>query len=197
MHFHNPKLQQVCEDEVGRCDPCQRHKNVGRGHGETASREASLLPWQDVAVDLIGPWTLSIGDQKFRFSASTMIDMVTNLVEVVRVTNKTSAHIALKFENTWLARYPKPANVIHDQGGEFLGFQFQRRLQLHNIRSRPTTAKTRKQTRFVNACTMQWATLFACLQLWNRRRERHRWSNSLIRPSLTQFMLHVAPITAH
>jgi hypothetical protein len=78
-----PKLQQVCEDEVGRCDQCQRHKNAGRGHGETASREAPLLPWQDVAVDLIGAWTLSIGDQNFRFSALTMIDMVTNLVEAV------------------------------------------------------------------------------------------------------------------
>jgi hypothetical protein len=141
MHFHHPKLQQVCEDEVGRCDPCQRHKNVGRGHGETASREASLLPWQDVAVDLIGPWTLSIGDQKFTFSALTMIDVVTNLVEVVRVSNKTAAHIALHFENTWLARYPKPVNVIHDQGGEFLGFEFQQRLRAHNIRSRATTAK--------------------------------------------------------
>jgi transposase InsO family protein len=141
MHFHNPQLQLRCEEEVQKCDPCQRHKNVGRGHGETASREAPLLPWQDVAVDLIGPWTLAIGDQKLKFSALTMIDMVTNLVEVVRVNNKTAAHIAMHFENTWLSRYPRPLNVIHDQGGEFIGYEFLRRLQVHNIRSRTTTAK--------------------------------------------------------
>jgi hypothetical protein len=34
-----------------------------------------------------------------------MIDMVTNLVEVVRVTTKAASHIALHFENTWLTRY--------------------------------------------------------------------------------------------
>jgi transposase InsO family protein len=141
MHFHHPDLHQVCEDEVRRCDPCQRHKNVGRGHGEHASREAPLLPWQDVAVDLIGPWTLSVGEQKISFSALTMIDMVTNLVEVVRVHNKTAAHVAMQFENTWLSRYPRPMNVIHDQGGEFIGQKFLQRLHVHNIRSRPTTTK--------------------------------------------------------
>jgi transposase InsO family protein len=144
MHFYNPRLQWQCQEEVRKCDPCQRHKNVGRGHGETASRDAPLLPWQDVAIDLIGPWTLSIGDQKYKFSALTMIDIVTNLVEVLRVHNKTAAHVAMQFENTWLSRYPKPQNVIHDQGGEFTGYEFlhrPNRLHVHNINDRTTTAK--------------------------------------------------------
>jgi Integrase zinc binding domain len=32
MHFHHPQLQARCEDVVSKCDPCQRHKNVGRGY---------------------------------------------------------------------------------------------------------------------------------------------------------------------
>jgi transposase InsO family protein len=76
-----------------------------------------------------------------KFIALTMIDMVTNLVEVVRVLKKTAAHIALQFENTWLSRYPRPMNVLHDQGGEFVGYEFQRRLQVHNIRNRTTASK--------------------------------------------------------
>ena len=56
MHFFHPHLKQQCEREVKRCDLCQRHKQVGRGHGELASREVALLPWRNVAVDLIGPW---------------------------------------------------------------------------------------------------------------------------------------------
>jgi Integrase zinc binding domain len=67
MHFHHPKLQSTCEEEVKTCDACQRYKSVGRGHGETASRMAPLAPWQDVAVDLIGPWTLQIGENKLKF----------------------------------------------------------------------------------------------------------------------------------
>ncbi|KAG7346017.1 reverse transcriptase RNA-dependent DNA polymerase [Nitzschia inconspicua] len=141
MHFHHPRLQQTCENEVSTCDPCQRLKNVGRGHGETASREASLLPWQDVAVDLIGPWTISVGNKKHTFSALTIIDMVTNLVEVIRIENKSAAHVAMHFENHWLSKYPRPLNVIHDQGGEFIGDDFQHRLRVHGINSKPITAK--------------------------------------------------------
>jgi transposase InsO family protein len=47
----------------------------------------------------------------------------------------------MQFENNWLARYPGPLNVIHDQGREFKGYEFQHRLRVHNIRSRVTTAK--------------------------------------------------------
>ena len=141
MHFFHPRLQDTCEKEVRKCDPCQRLKNVGRGHGETASREAPLLPWQDVAVDLIGPWKVSIGHKELKFTALTIVDMVTNLVEVVRIDNKTAAHVAMHFENTWLSRYPRPQNVIHDQGGEFTGYDFQHRLEVHDINSRPITAK--------------------------------------------------------
>lgn len=69
MHFHHPQLQSFCEEEVGKCDPCQRLKVVGCGHGVTTSREAPLLLWQDVALDLIGPWTIAIGETTQRFSA--------------------------------------------------------------------------------------------------------------------------------
>jgi transposase InsO family protein len=141
MHCFHPQLQQTCEQEVGRCDPCQRHKNVSRGHGETATREATVLPWRDVAVDLIGPWTLTVGGQKHKFHALTIIDMVTNLVEVVRLDNTTAANVALHFENTWLARYLRPLNCIHDPGSEFLGHDFQFMLDCHGIQARPTTAK--------------------------------------------------------
>ena len=48
------------------------------------------------------------------FTALTIIDTVTNLVELVRLDNKTAANVALQFENTWLARYPKPMRCIHD-----------------------------------------------------------------------------------
>ena len=93
-----------------------------------------MHPWREVAVDLIGPWQLQIANQDFEFSALTMIDMVTNLAEVVRIENKTSDHVAMQFENTWLSRYPRPMFCIYDQGREFVGFPFQRLLARYNIR---------------------------------------------------------------
>jgi hypothetical protein len=73
--------------------------------------------------------------------ALTIIDTVTNLVELVRINNKTSAHVALQFENTWLARYPRPIHCTFDQGGEFTGYPFQQMLQRHGIKGRCTTSK--------------------------------------------------------
>jgi hypothetical protein len=108
---------------VERCDPCQQFKNLGRGHGETAARrEATAMPWQDGAVDLIGPWTLPVNGKKLTFfiALTWKKHTVTNLVEVVGLRNKTSAHVALQFKNTWLSRYPCPLNCLHDPGSEFI-----------------------------------------------------------------------------
>ena len=46
------------------------------------------------------------------------------------------------FENNWLARYPKPDRCVHDNGGEFIGADFQRILTLNGVHDVPTTVKT-------------------------------------------------------
>ena len=115
MTFYHPKLRDTVEAVLKPCDECQRFKNVQRGHGHTAPREARLLPWSDIAVDLIGPWKLTIGNRTVEFRALTIIDLVTNLVELVRINSKTSREVTHAFVNTWLARYPKPVSCIYYQ----------------------------------------------------------------------------------
>jgi hypothetical protein len=123
QQLYHPDLRNKIEDVITKCDSCQKQKLVGKGYGHMAPQEAAAHPWQDVAVDLVGPWTLTIiGGYGHKFMALTIIDMVTNLVELVRLDNKTSEHVAMHFENTWLSRYPKLLHCIHDQGGEFTGF---------------------------------------------------------------------------
>ena len=39
----------------------------------------------------------------------------------------------MKFENDWLARYPRPERCIHDNGGEFTGIPFIHMLVLNGI----------------------------------------------------------------
>jgi hypothetical protein len=141
LTFYNSKLRSAVEAALTKCSPCQEYKNVQRGHGETAPREAGLLPWSEVAVDLIGPWTLEVANQEVTFNALTIIDLVTNLVELVRLDNKTAAHVATKFINTWLARYPKPISCIYDQGPEFYGWAFYNMLDRYDIERHPTSTK--------------------------------------------------------
>ena len=141
MIFYHRELRNRLEAVIAPCEHRQKYKNVLRGHGHTAPREAGLLPWNQVAVDLIGPWTLTISDETIQFTALTIIDMVTNIVELVRLDNKTSDHVANQFVNTWLARYPKPSSCIYDQGSEFIGWGFQAMLDRYDIQRRPTTVK--------------------------------------------------------
>mmetsp|Transcript_89531 Transcript_89531/g.175229 ORF Transcript_89531/g.175229 Transcript_89531/m.175229 type:complete len:1053 (-) Transcript_89531:4218-7376(-) len=141
LHFHNRHMRNKVEDLVSRCDTCQRQKLVGRGHGELPPREAEMVPWRQVAVDCIGPWKLTVGSNTISFKALTITDTVTNLTEIVRIDNESSAHVTLHFENTWLARYPRPVHLIYDQGGAFIGYNFQRMLRRHNIHGHCISSK--------------------------------------------------------
>ena len=91
---------------VQECSICQKYKLAGPGYGQLPPRNAPLIPWDEVAVDLIGPWNIKMNNQEFIFNALTCIDPVTNLAELIRISNKSSAYVAMKFENNWLARYP-------------------------------------------------------------------------------------------
>jgi hypothetical protein len=83
QRLHHPDRQRKIEDVITKCDSCQKQKLVGKGYRHKAPREAAVHPWRDVAVDLVGPWTLMIGGYEHKFMALTIIDMVTNLVELV------------------------------------------------------------------------------------------------------------------
>ena len=103
-HFYIPGLKNRCE--AFRCRNCQMNKLVGPGYGDLPPRQAPLLPWNEVAVDLIGPWPLDVAGEIVKFDALTCIDPVTNLTELILIHNRTSQHVAQQFENCWLARYP-------------------------------------------------------------------------------------------
>jgi hypothetical protein len=92
-------------------------------------------------MDMIGPWTLEVGNRSEKFSALTIIDLVTNLVEIVHVTNRTSSAVTAHFVNAQLAHYPKPMSCVHDPGLEFIGWNFQEMLHHNNIQSRCNTMK--------------------------------------------------------
>ena len=152
-YFH-PQLRKKCENVVKNCEFCQRHKRPGRGFGLLPEREVKVAPFEEIAVDLIGPWKTKVAGKVVTFNSLTIIDTVTNLVELVRIDNKSMAHIRQKFEQAWLSRYPWPRRVVHDKGEEFIGNAFApcSKRTLHLLQ------RTLSQTVFVNACTKLSAT---------------------------------------
>ncbi|KAL7525960.1 hypothetical protein ACHAXR_004955, partial [Thalassiosira sp. AJA248-18] len=98
-----------------KCEHCQRHKLSGRGYGLLPEREMRIAPWEEVAIDLIGPWNIKV--------------------------NGTASHIRSKFIQSWLSRYPRPMRCVHDQGGEFIGSEFQWLLNMFSVKDVSSTSK--------------------------------------------------------
>jgi transposase InsO family protein len=98
--------------------------------------------------------------EEIEFSALTCIDTVSNLVELVRIENKTAAHVGMLFENTWVSRYPKPERCVHDNGNEFLGADFQRILVVNGIYDVPTTVKNPQSNAICEECIRLLGTSF-------------------------------------
>jgi Integrase zinc binding domain len=138
-HFYVPHLQDTIEEFVKSCDACQRFKLPGIARGELPPKALTAQHWDEVSVDLIGPWTIKVYRVELQFLAFTAVDTVTTIAEIIRIDGKTSAHVAMKFENEWLSRYPCPLRCIHNQGPEFTSLPFQHVLAVNGIKDVPTT----------------------------------------------------------
>jgi hypothetical protein len=92
-------------------------------------------------VNRIGPWKITVPDGTIELLALTMIDTTTMLSEIIRIENKTSAHLTMQFENSWLARYPSPLRCVHNPDFEFIGAHFQSTLAVYAIGHVPCTPK--------------------------------------------------------
>ena len=139
QRYHNPGLRRHIEQL--KCSDCQKYKITSRGYGLLPEREVRIAPWEEVAIDLIGPWEVKVNGRKVEFNALTCIDTASNLVELIRIDNKTARHIRDKFTQCWLCRYPRPMRCVHDKGGEFIGSPFQWLLELFSIKDVCSTSK--------------------------------------------------------
>ena len=141
--FYHPQLH--ARITAYACDICQRTKIGQRGYGHLPPRDVQgLFPWKQVDVDLIGPWyvkTAGRNGKAYEFYALTCIDRSTGFPDGIMIKRKTSAKVADKFNEVWLSRYPRPEVCAHDQGGEFIGPEFQRLLYDAGIISAPSTAR--------------------------------------------------------
>ena len=139
QRYHNRDLRRYIDNF--NCEFCQRNKLDGRGYGLLPEREVRSIPFEECAVDLIGPWIVQVRGNPYEFSALTAIDTVTNLVELIRVDDKYSETIARKYAQCWLSRYPWPQRCVHDPGTEFTGPEFQTLLENCRIKDVCTSAK--------------------------------------------------------
>ncbi|GMF29528.1 unnamed protein product [Phytophthora lilii] len=136
--FWWPGMEAAVAKYVKSCMACKRAKlHAGQqqhGHLPPTPMSNTDRPFDVVHMDLVGPfprnnYCLTAIEQQFRW------------LEAILQKGKTSAVTALSFERVWLCRYPRPKLVVHDQGSEFTGDEFQLLLSLIVIKDKPITAK--------------------------------------------------------
>ena len=87
QRYYHSKLRYTIDKF--KCEHCQWHKLSGKGYGLFPEREMRTAPWEEVAINLIGPWMVKVNNRKVEFNALTCIDTASNLVELIRIDNKT------------------------------------------------------------------------------------------------------------
>ena len=141
LNFTWDGLRKDCQDFVAHCEQCQRFKNKKKHYGHLPVADMRTTePWDTVAVDLVGPWTIQAKNCVVKLQCLTIIDLATRWIEIVRVHDKSAENIALLFDRVWLCRYPRPQKVIHDQGTEFKS-EFSELLDSLGIEEVTTTIK--------------------------------------------------------
>ncbi len=69
-----------------------------------SARDIRTAPWEQVDVDLIGPWKITTSTNRtYEFLALSCVDRVIGLAELIRIDNKESFNVADKFAECWLA----------------------------------------------------------------------------------------------
>jgi hypothetical protein len=59
--FYHPRLRYHI-DKL-KCKYCQKYKLAGRDYGLLPKREVQIAPWEEVAINLIGPWKVKVNGQ--------------------------------------------------------------------------------------------------------------------------------------
>jgi hypothetical protein len=99
--YDHPRLRYHIEKL--KCKDCQKqHQLEGRGYGLLPKREVRIAPWEEVTINLIGPWKVKVNGQQVKFIALKCIDTASNLVKLIHIDNKTAKHIHDKFTQSWL-----------------------------------------------------------------------------------------------
>jgi hypothetical protein len=137
-----PSLRKDVEQLVRTCRSCQLNKKTkNRKYGHLPAKEAEdSEPWKRVNVDMIGPFIVrDVNNVKHELRALTMIDPATGWFEIKDVTRATSAEVSAAFDDTWLARYPRPQYLGYDGGSEFKSV-FDKMRQNYGMKKKPSTS---------------------------------------------------------
>ena len=159
MYWHgmSAQIRRLCKY----CPRCQKAKTRKRKYGHVPPKDAVITPWSTLHCDLIGPYTITAQDGTgIDFMCLTMIDAATGWFEIAELPNRTiqrkdkktgkitedviidrqSITVSNLLNKYWLSRYPRPKNLVCDNGSEF-ELHLKYLCEQYQIDRKPTTSK--------------------------------------------------------
>ena len=132
-------VQKLCKH----CHTCQMFKKSGRKkYGLLPAKQAEVVKWQRVNVDLWGPASVhnKIDGKTHQIHVMTMVDPVTGWFELAHLTTGPTALEAQRLlDSVWLARYPRPKEIGFDNGSEFKA-EFRELCENMGLKKKPSLA---------------------------------------------------------
>jgi hypothetical protein len=134
LYYFWPNMQQDITEVIKACEKCQkRHSTPYLRPSESTPLTTLSAPNQQVHADLFGPLITSNNGKKY---IVVVKDAFTRYVELVAVANKEAPVIAEAIFNNWICQYGVTAQLVTDQGKEFIANvcqQLWRRLDLLHV----------------------------------------------------------------
>ena len=146
-HFTWPDITKDITQYVATCKEFHMAKQTApKEYGKIPMASNVVTePWEEIHVDMIGEWKVKFmntdtGKMETRKVHALMcIDHSTGFPKLITCLLKPSAEISRLFLIGWLYRHPRPHTVVHDNVGEFMGYEFQQVLYKWGINVKPTT----------------------------------------------------------
>jgi hypothetical protein len=136
-----PNMQSSISVIIKSCDVCQKWKRTSKKYGKLPTKIPVSVPWREVHVDHIGPYSQSELPNGPKFYAMSIIDPATSWIELHAVPDQSALTAATTLDNQWLSRYPRPARCIFDQGSAFTSQEFQELLSSYGITPCPISVQ--------------------------------------------------------
>jgi len=115
--FYRPSVSRDCQAFIKGCDACQKMDKARPPRSPMQQRETVTIPFERVAIDIVGSFPTATGGFKFLL---TCIDMATRWPEAIPVRNTTARTIINQLTGIF-CRCGFPTAIVSDNGPQFVG----------------------------------------------------------------------------
>ena len=134
--YYWPGLQRDVRQYIAGCATCTKSKSYGQKAKAPMQTEATGMPMQRIALDLLGELPLTTGGNKYILVVS---DYYTKWTEAFAIPNMEAKTVAQKLVTEVIARFGVPTVIHSDQGKQFESQLFLELCKMLNIRKTRTT----------------------------------------------------------